>query len=490
VDRDIWNPPAQKMEAVLDLRPRGDRPRALRRGLIPKSTGKLRPLGIPTMRERALQALSLLALAPIAETTAAPHSYGCRQERCSADAMMQGYSLLARQGSAQWGLEGDSTSCCDTISHAWLLTHVPMDKGVLRKWLTAGDMEKHAFYPPEAGTPHGGLASPVLATRALAGLERGLKAHFPTSHGETADRHQVPMVRDADDCSITGTAKERLAGEGQPCVEQCMKERGLELSQEQTVVTCVDNGFDCLGHHVRQSPGTYMAKPSRKNVHAFLEKVRSLVKAHQQAKVAHLIGVRNPVIRAGAPSHRHDARKATFGAVDAAIFKGWWPWARRRPPKKNTSGVKANYVHTQGDRRWGFSGQDVAVQGNPRPVGLFSASKMPLKRPRKIKAGAHPYDPAWAVYFAQRLGVKMETHLAGTRTLLHLCKDQGGICPVCHQPSTESERWHRHHLIWRTKGGRASVANLVLLHSNWHRQVHHRDLTVVKPCPAKGKREA
>ena len=365
-----------------------------------------------------------------------------------------------------------------------------MNKGVLRKWLKAGYMEKHAFHPTEEGTPQGGIASPVLANLALDGLERRLKEQFPKPRGETADRHKVHMVRYADDFIITGTSKELLEGEVKPFVEQFLKERGLELSQEKTVITRIDKGFEFLGHHVRKYNGKYLAKPSRKNVHAFLEKVRSIVKANKQAKVENLIGLLNPVIRGWATYHRHDASKATFGAVDAAIFKVLWQWARRRHPKKNKSWVKEKYFHTQGNRRWVFSGKDVDAKGNPRPVWLFSASKMPIKRHRKIKAGANPYDPAWEVYFEQRLGVKMETHLAGKRKLLHLWKEQGGLCPVCTQPIAEIERWHSHHIIWRTQGGKDSVDNLVLLHPNCHRQVHHRGLTVVKPCPARGNREA
>jgi RNA-directed DNA polymerase len=441
------------------------------------------------MKDRAMQALYLLALDPIAETTADPNSYGFRKERSAADAMMQCYIILARKGSAQWVLEGDIKSCFDKISHDWLLDHVPMDKVVLRKWLKAGFMEKHAFHPTEEGTPQGGIASPVLANLALDGLERKLKERFPKPNSGT-DPRKVNMVRYADDFIITGTSKELLEDEVKPVVEQFMKGRGLELSQEKTVVTCMEDGFDFLGHSVRKHNGKYIAKPSKKNVKAFLDKIREIIKANKQAKVENLIGLLNPVIRGWATYHRHDASKETFESVDAAIFGILWRWATRRHPNKSRSWVKDKYFRTQGDRRWVFSGEDHDAKGNPRPVWLFSASKMPIKRHTKIKEGANPYDPAWEIYFEERLGVKMETHLAGKWKLRYLWIEQEGICPVCRQPITEIERWHSHHLIWRTKGGTDDVDNLVLLHPNCHRQVHHQGLTVTKPCPNKGKREA
>ena len=481
VDGAIWNTPAKKASAIQSLHQRGYRPLPLRRLYIAKKNGKKRPLGIPAMLDRAQQALHLLALDPVAETLADPNSYGFRKQRSVADAIEHCHQVLSLHGGAQWILEGDIRSCFDAISHEWLLAHIPMDKVILRKWLKAGFMEQAVLYPTEAGTPQGGICSPVLANLALDGLERKLRERYPKATARSR-KAQVNLARFADDFVITGRTKALLEQEVRPLVEQFLRERGLELSAEKTRITHIEEGFDFLGQHVRKyHDGKVLIKPSRAAVAALLTKVRTIIKANKQATPGYLISILNPVIRGWANYHRHVASKQTFRAVDNAIFLTLWHWAKRRHPKKAKRWVKDKYFYAIGERTWVFCGERTGPDGQPRQVQLRFAARVPRERHSKIKGAANPYDPAWEIYFEQRTTAKMIDTLKGQRTLFQLWKEQKGNCPVCNQTITEETGWHEHHIIWRSHGGGNELENRVLLHPNCHQQVHSQRLEVVKP---------
>ena len=399
IDGIIWRTSRQKIQAVKSLKRRGYKALPSKRIYIPKNTkGKLRPLSIPRMKDRAMQALWTMALVPIAEERADQNSYGFRPKRSTMDACEQCFKCLSTGRAAKWIFEGDIHSCFDKISHQWLIENIPMDKIILKKFLKAGYMEKQKLYFSEFGTGQGSIISPTLALMTLTGIENRIRSAKERQRA----LEKINVISYADDFIITGNSKELIEEKVIPIVTEFLKERGLELSQEKSKITSIDEGFDFLGFNVRKYRGKLLIKPRKANVKGFLKDIRKTIKDNKSAKTENLIWLLNSKIRSWSNYYRSAVSSKTYSYVDEMIYKSLKSWMFHRHPNKGKPWINKKYFIKRGLRQWNFHAITCDKEGNQMPIYLYRASETKIKRHIKIRGKAHPYNPEFKEYFKHR----------------------------------------------------------------------------------------
>lgn len=359
-DKRLWSTPASKMKAVLSLTNKGYRTKPLKRVYIEKKgKKKKRPLGIPTMYDRAMQTLYALALEPVAEVKGDSISFGFRTGRSAKDACEQTFNVLARKCSPVWILEGDIKGCFDNIDHNWLLENIPMDKKVMKQFLKSGFTYKGTLFPTETGTPQGGSISSLYANMALDGLEKLIQDKYHRNSKGNIENYyraktKVNIVRYADDFIITANSKE-TAEEIKNLVSHFLEKRGLKLSEEKTSITHIDEGFDFLGWTFRKFKGKLIVKPSKESIKSLIKKFSEIIlkegKAHTQDEVIRRL---NLVIRGWTNYHRHVVASQTFSYANNTMCLLLQKWAKHRHPNKNKWWRMNKYWHEKNHKRWLF----------------------------------------------------------------------------------------------------------------------------------------
>jgi len=479
--------PIQRLNLVKNLELKG-KSKPTRRVWIDKpGTDEKRPLGIPTMYDRANQALVKLALEPEWEARFEPNSYGFRPGRSCHDAV--GAIFNAIRYKAKYVLDADIAKCFDRINHRELLKKLntyPTLRRQIKAWLKSGVMDGKTLFPTSEGTPQGGVISPLLANIALHGMEERIMQvadTLPTrsGHGKRDNRYSLSLIRYADDFVILHedlTVVQRC----KEVISEWLNGMGLELKPSKTRLAHTlnrvegqDAGFNFLGFNIRQYPvGKYntgcnshgkplgfktLIKPSKEKVKVHYDRIAEVIEQHKTATQVALVAHLNPIIKGWTNYYRTAISKETFSMLDMMVYKKLKSWAQRRHSNKSGRWIADKYWRTIGGDNWVFATR----QEGETPLRLLKHDATEIVRHVKVKGDASPYDGN-LTYWSSRMG----THPEVPKTVATLLKRQKGKCTHCEMHFTNESVMEVDHIIPKSKGGKNEMKNIQLLHRHCH----------------------
>jgi len=511
IDNVVVTTPKQRMEMFEQLNKEGINsfmPKPVRRIHLIKPDGSPRPIGIPTIKDRVIQAIVKNALEPEWESKFEPVSFGFRPKRSLHDAVAYARHILG-QKKRPWVLEVDTAKCFDSIDHKYMLDkleHFPA-RELIRRWLNAGILLNRAWLDTPSGTPQGGALSPLLCNITMQGLPDELGVKMDERSGKHRSTNKYAMAIYADDMVIFARTKQDC----ESCldlVDSKLALRGLKLNRVKTKVTSAYDGFDFLGFNLRMAtrfgkeklnlklvftdngttlrnaPGSWfvaIAQPSSKAMASIKSKLKQAFLSNKAQKTLVLINTVNPIIRGWALNKKYWYYYPFAKILDNYLYNLQVRWMYRRHPNMGSDFRVKKYFALKIDRalgirhKWTFYDKDTQ-----KPMLKFSWFYDPIgKRKDWVKVAGNmcqdDYSPEAREYFktrAQMMFDRKTIDLSGKTDQL-IAKRQNLICPICKDSLFNDEALHRHHIRERSKGGSDSPSNLAFIHTACHYKLHY-----------------
>jgi len=479
LDKILWDSPIKKYRAIEEIHNIAKNPKLywanpVKRVYIPKpGSTEQRPLGIPTLLDRGMQALYCLAVDPIVELQSDEDSYGFRLYRSTHDCITRIRTLIDKKHSPTWLLETDISKCFDNIDHEYLLKHTPIcDKMVLREWLKSGAMEGKNFIESLSGTPQGGVILPMLCNVALNGMEKYIKDWAKTRCNKRGEYSKTHVIRYADDIIILSKTQEMCEGI-KLVLETFLSIRGLKVKESKTSITNVEKGFDFLGFNIRKRPlnlkhnakktqdTVIIVKPSKNSEIKLRKKLKEITKQYSKP-IEGIIQELNPVLRGWSEYFRISYHsQPIFWKMGHYVWTRIMRWIRGKHSKKNFDRSLNKYLQPHQTYKWVF-GKSVKEK-------IFNISEVTSWKPSLIKFGCNPYIQKNREYFEKR----QEIHIiAKFRSAVY--KKYKQKCPECGESLHNGENIELHHQTPQKEGGSWKLDNIMPLHEVCHKAVTYK----------------